>query len=105
MCFFVRLFPLTETDVNTSSELLFCLLLLDRNSYSRQEITLEKMVQGPQYNLLCVASYWLELLLFFPFSPGPFKLFEEINDISLQDKSKQDQCFPVCARDHISFHF
>lgn len=63
MCFFIILFPLAEMDVVTNSELL---LLLDPNSYSRQEITLEKMAQGLQYNLISAAPHWLEFSFLFP---------------------------------------
>lgn len=88
MWVFIMLFTLAETDVITSSALLLCLLLLDPNSYSRQDITLQKIVQGLQYNLFSVASYWLEFALLFCFSSSPFKLFEEINYISLKNKRK-----------------
>lgn len=44
--------------------------------------------EGLQYNLISVASYRLEFSLSFRFSPGPFKLFEEINYISLKGKRK-----------------
>lgn len=56
MCFFIILFPRAKTDVITRSKILFCLHFLEPNSYSRQDITRQKTVQGLQYHLVSLAS-------------------------------------------------
>jgi len=83
------LFPLAETDVVTSSEILFRPLLLDPNSCSRQEITFQKIVQGLQLNLISVASYWLEFSLLFPFPPVLSSYLKKLITFHLRTKESK----------------
>lgn len=53
--FFHNTFSMVKTGVNTSSEL-FCFYFSGFNSYSRQDIVLQKILQGLQYRLLSLTS-------------------------------------------------
>lgn len=53
--FFYNTFSMVKTDVNTSYEL-FCFYFSGFNSYSRQDIVLQKILQGLQYRLLSLTS-------------------------------------------------